>query len=516
MALARIENFGGIQPRVHPSLLQNGMAVRAHNVKLKNGKLVPLRMPSVASGVGIMLENGLEDVADAYTMHAWKRADGESDLVLFGGQTWMAPGNIADDSKTRVVLSGPGVAGGEPTIYMRDGARIVRLPMCKNPLSAPLVSRNGGPLEKFDAITMKGYLTCAEIDAIADAEKGDVYYSKDAGQIGSGSSAIHTTVNSQVVWLGDAWGFYDSAAFANIRYTYFFSTWVDAYGYESPVSEPSGEISYNDGDTMTVNVGELPDGADKVRIYKVVTGTQEGRIQFIKEVDARDAATPFAVSVKDEDAGEVISVVTSPPRDLRCVLDVPGGFYCGFSPSSPKTVMFSEVGLMYSWPDEYRYDVGDNVVALAVTSNMVFALTDGWPYVLSGTSPGGMSVTKLAGPAACVSERSVCVFQNAVYYASSEGLMTIRNSADAGTVCANLTDKIYTKDQWLAKNPSSCICGQHDGAMYLFFTHENGTHEGLRIDLTESAAAVTTHDEVAKCLCVDNKHDEMYFVREGV
>lgn len=515
MAVVRIESFGGIQPRVHPSLLQNGMAVKAHNVKLKNGKLVPLRMPSVASGVGLVMENGLTDVADAFSMHCWKRKDGESDLVLFPGMTWLSPGNVADDKNTRVVVSGPGMKGGEPTIYMRDGQRIVRHPMCKDKPGTPSVRRNGGPIEKFDAITLKGYLTCAEIDAITDADKGDVYYAKDAGTIGTGSSAIHPDVNSQVVWLGSAWGFYDSAAFANIRYTYFFATWVDKYGYESPVSDPSDEVVYNDGDTMTVSVEDVPDDADLVRLYKVVTGTQEGRIQFIKEVDAKNAES-FAVSVKDEDAGEVISVVTSPPRDLQCILDVPGGFYCGFSPSSPKTVMFSDVGLLYSWPDDYRYDVGDNVVALAVTSNTVFALTDGWPYVLSGTSPGGMSVSKLAGPAACVSERSVCVFQNAVYYASNEGMMVIRNSADAGTVCSNLTEKIFTKDQWLAKNPSRCICGQHDGALYLFFEREDGTHEGLRIDLTESAAAVTTHDEVAKCLCVDNKNDEMYFVREGV
>jgi hypothetical protein len=128
-----------------------------------------------------------------------------------------------------------------------------------------------------------------------------------------------------------------------------------------------------------------------------------------------------------------------------------------------------------------------------------------------------MSVAKLAGPAACVSARGVTVYRNAVYFVSNQGLMTIFNSADAGTVCQNLTDKIFTKDQWLALNPSSCVMGQHDGALFLYFTLADGTHKGLTIDLMDdSRIAVTTHDEAATCLCVDVKEDKMYFVREGV
>jgi hypothetical protein len=58
--------------------------------------------------------------------------------------------------------------------------------------------------------------------------------------------------------------------------------------------------------------------------------------------------------------------------------------------------------------------------------------------------------------------------------------------------------------------------GQFDGALHLFFDKIDGSHIGLTIDLTESAAtAVSTHDEAAKCVCVDNATDKMYYVREG-
>lgn len=468
------DRFSGIAPRFHPSLLPDGMAVTAHNVKLKNGKLVPLRQPLKAEDVALMMENGIANVADARSILPWKKSDGSVDFLLFPGVVWMAEGNISDDNRTRIVISGDtgvdfGMTHNSPQIYMRNpvsGRKIVH-PLCKSALPAPHVSR----------------------------------------------------VNAEV--MND-----------NRRYTYFFMTWVDEYGYESPVSPQSqiydetshtwaaGDLEYMDGDTIQIAAmgnDVIPSGAVKIRVYKVVTGTEEGRIQFIKETPVTGMAeNPLNITVKDEDAGEVLSEIEAPFSDLRCICDVPGAYYCGFSPTHPKTVCFSEVDLIYSWPIAYQYDIKDNIVALAVTGNTVFALTDGWPYVLNGTDPSGMTVTKLAGPAACVSARGVCVYKSAVYYVGQQGLMTIYASADYGTTCANLTDKIFTKDQWQALNPSSCVMGQFDGALHLFFTLKNGTHKGLSIDLTETQSSVTTHDEVAKCVCVDNKTDAMYYVREGV
>lgn len=476
MATVKIDTFGGIAPRQHPTLLADGMAVAAHNCRLKTGKLVPLREPKLVEGPNVLLESGLSDVADAQSMHVWRRADGAFDFLLYKGVTWSAPGNIAADDLTRIVISGDRDGDGnvdEPVVYMRDPATgKVIYPIAKNPIGYPVVSRAAGEIDPTEA---------------------------------------------------------------NIRYTRFFYTWVDKYDMESPVSLPSrnyaagedpvdDDLQYLDGDRIEFHLptGEwMPELMTRLRVYKVVAGAEEGRVQFVYEISRErlDALTSdvFSFVVKDEDAGEIMPEIEAPPADLSCIHDVPGAFYCGFSPSAPKTVCFSDVDLLYSWPVAYRYDVADNLVALAVTSNSVFALTEGWPYVLSGTAPESMSVAKLAGPAACVSPRGVCVYRNAVYFVSNQGLMVIFNSADAGTVCQDLTDKIFTKDQWLALNPSSCVMGQHDGALFLYFTLADGTHKGLTIDLMDDMKiAVTTHDEAATCLCVDVKEDKLYFVREGV
>lgn len=489
MATVKIDQFGGIAPRQHPTQLADGMAVTAHNCRLKTGKLVPLREPKVVDELVFRMQGGLEEIKDAKSMHVWRTPIGDLELLLFPGVTWMAPGNVADDEQTRVVVSGDMNGDGaadEPTLYIREKGLYFTYPIRKDPLPAPVASR--------------------ESESPLDGE---------------------------------------------VRYTRFFVTWVDANGMESPVSPPSlvkdgdenveDDLKYIDGDEVSLVVEDVENNGDMqlFRVYKVVTGTEAGRIQFVREfgIDAYDGEKQLIsmrFAVKDEDAGEIMPEIEAPPADLSCIHDVPGAFYVGFAPSMPKTVCFSDIDLLYSWPIAYRYDVADNLVALAVTSNSVFALTEGWPYVISGTAPESMSVAKLAGPAACVSARGVCVYRNAVYFVSNQGLMTIYNSADAGTVCQNLTDKIFTKDQWLALNPSSCVMGQHDGALFLYFAAPEGSvytlrfidpngvlnmeharHIGLTIDLMENAAiAVTTHDEAAKCLCVDVKEDKLYFVRE--
>ena len=511
MATVKIDQFGGIAPRQHPTQLADGMAVKAHNVRLKTGKLVPLREPKLVEGPNIILEDGLSDVADAKSLHVWRKADGSFDFLLFKGVTWSAPGNIAADDLTRIVVSGDRTGDGtvdKPVVYIRDSGVKVVYEINKDPLDAPKVDRAAGSADlstgtirytRFfvtwvDKYNMESPVSPASlvVDETYLASDGWTY---DAAteKITKGGESIDVSSSAWTVTMNGG-------------------TFVSAQHYGD------GDLEYLDGDTVVLRPrGTIPSLATKVRVYKVITGMEEGRIQFVYELDASSVgAGGFSFTVKDEDAGEIMPEIEAPPEDLSCIHDVPGAFYVGFSPSAPKTVCFSDIDLLYSWPVAYRYDVADNLVALAVTSNTVFALTDGWPYVLSGTAPESMAVAKLAGPAACVSPRGVCVYRNAVYYVGNQGLMTIYNSADAGTVCQNLTDKIFTKDQWLAYNPSSCVMGQFDGALVLFFTLADGSHKALSIDLMEnSAVAVTTHDEAASCLCVDNREDKLYYVREG-
>ena len=277
MATIKIDKFGGIAPRQHPTQLADGMAVMAHNCILKNSKLVPMRHPKVAVGIPVLLENGLDDISNANSIHVWRKHDGSIEFLLFPGMTWKADGNIANDSKTRTVITGDtgqtftdsdGVIWrNAPAMWFRDGGERKIKVLSRNPLAPLKASRGDGAVELDE----------------------------------------------------------------NRRYTFFFVTWVDDIGYESPISAPSliekdgqwveEDVEYMDGDVIVFKkIEDLPEEAVSVRVYKVVTGMEEGRIQFIQELSREFVIDgDFPIKVKDEngeeteqeiDADEIISNLT--------------------------------------------------------------------------------------------------------------------------------------------------------------------------------------------------------------
>lgn len=522
MATIKIDRFHGIQPRLAPSLLADGMAVRAHNCRLKNGKLVPLRQPSKLDGVMIRMENGLGRIADAKSLHFWKRGD-VNEFIAFPGRVYMADGNIADDYYDRIFLTGDtglGREGNEPCVYLfnKDTGSVIRHPIAKDVMKAPRVRlAEGGMQDPSNVRYTYFFQTYVDPYGYESGTSAQSITFKQTCRTAEGWSIVTSATAGTITCVKD--GTYVTAKMDHAVVTMEDNEIVAADIYSDD------DVQYNDGDAIIVDAlkdDEIPDGGGtlaapkpgyKRRIYKVVTGTALPSIQHVADFDD-DPWGQHTIRVKDEDAGETLVEMESVPRDLRYMTFVPGGFYVGFSPSNPKTVMFSEVDIPVDWPDAYRYDIKDNIVGLAVTSNSVFVLTDGYPWVLTGTAPEGMTCTHIAGPAACISERSICIYKNAVFFASNVGVCMIYNDADEGTLCKNVTEQIFTKEQWEALNPASCLMAQYDGALHCFFTLESGKKVGYIIDLLERECAVTTHDEESSCLCTDNKTDALYFVRE--
>lgn len=523
MATIKIVKFGGIRPRYHATALADGMAVVAHNCRLKNGKLVPLRQPSKLVGEMVRLENGLGRIADARSLFVWRRGRTTREFLAFPGRVYMAEGNLADDIYYRAFITGDtglGTEGDEPCVYLSndESNSIIRHPIAKDPPPALRVRLADGGLQNPDQ-TRYTYFFQTYVDPYG-YESGCSVQSisyKTTCRTDDGWNIVTSAVAGTVTCERN--GEYVTAKLDHAKLTWDGEQVVEAVIYDDT------DLEYNDGDAVIVDAlseDEVPEGGGTVseprqgyvrRLYKVVTGTSEASVQFVAEF-ADDPWGQHTVTVKDEDAGETLVMMESAPRDLRYMTFVPGGFYVGFSPSTPKTVRFSEVDIPTDWPTAYCYDIKDNIVGVAVTSNSVFVLTDGFPWIFTGTAPDGMTCSHIAGPAACVSERSICILENKVFFASNEGVCTIYNDANEGTICRNLTESIFTKEQWQALNPQSCLMGQYDGALHCFFTLADGSKRGYIIDLHEGESAVSTHDEESTCLCVDNERDALYFVRE--
>lgn len=300
------------------------------------------------------------------------------------------------------------------------------------------------------------------------------------------------------------WGYSQGAGV----YRRYCQTVVDDWGQESPPSVASAEVFVAPGQQVTV---QSMSGAanSKRRLYRVVSGTQGEDYRFVKEQDV--SAGSFAAwpdNVLDEDAGEVMPVIENPPDDLDGLVNMPGGFLAGFR---DKEVCFSAPWLPYSWPTEYRMTVDHNIVGLAVSGNDLYVLTDGYPYVLSGSHPETMTMAKLPYPQACSSRRSIVASQGWVFFASPDGMCGMR----PGAALSVLTEGYYSRREWQALVPSSMLFAAHDDAIHVF-SRTATADVALIIELRDGIAAITTNDENAKACFTDVVDDALYYVKGSV
>lgn len=466
----KIDTFGGIQPRIDPTSLGDSQATIARNCRLHTTKLNPIQQALDVTDFPIRLEGGLTDIADAKTIAVWTRGNGIRDVIAWPGLVTVAPSNIKDDERYRLFVTG------DTGVSDANG---------NNQPCALVSSRDGKTYDRH---------------------------------------RIHITVppSAEVIDMVDP----SDLDIANLRYAYFFQTWVDEYGYESGMSpvllDEDGnmvEVQYNDGDSVLwsgIATADIPSGVVARRLYKTIAGTTESTdsVKFVIEQKMVAGTTNFPdypnIIVKDEDTGEVSASITSIPADLVWMSAMPGNFYVGFLRSNPRQVCFSEVNLPTSFPEAYKYSIRDFAVGVAVAGNTAFILTTGYPWAISGSDPNGMTAAQIVSEQACVSNRSICTLEGCVYYASQDGICMLAENSLNATV---ITRAHWDKASWARLNPQSCIMKSYDNALFLWFTLKDGTRDAYIIDFDVGGnPIITQHDDHASCAFTDVENDALYFV----
>lgn len=99
------------------------------------------------------------------------------------------------------------------------------------------------------------------------------------------------------------------------------------------------------------------------------------------------------------------------------------------------------------------------------------------------------------------------------FYVSMDGICMVAPSGNYPMLVQNVTEKLFGKREWALLNPSSCVMQAYDGALHAWFTLASGAVVGYLFKFSDGAAAVTTHDEVAKAAYYDPGTDGLYYVR---
>lgn len=322
----------------------------------------------------------------------------------------------------------------------------------------------------FSAATVVGQLldnagttVLAEVTATVALAGGNVMLSSsNNGPSGQGTSVVG--FDNIVV---TAAGAFDSPVTTATSYVY---TFVNDLGEESAPSFASTTVLRPDGVAITVTTPtSVPSGISSEygittkRIYRAATGATGTVFLFVAEIPLAQAE--YVDNVPDTELGEVLESEdwALPPDDLRGILALPNGVMVGFRRNQ---VCLSAQNRPHAWPVRNRLTTDTDIVAIGNVDTTVVVGTESFPYVASGNDPAAYSMAKFEVPQACVAKRSVAYLTGiGVVFASPDGLLAV---SGVGQI-RNLTDSIFTREQWQALRPESIIGVAHDDVYHFFY-----------------------------------------------
>ena len=298
---------------------------------------------------------------------------------------------------------------------------------------------------------------------------------------------------------------------ANLATNYVY-TFVNDLGEESAPSEASATILRPDGISVTITTPTVvPSGvsADYAittkRIYRAATGNVGTEFLFVAEIALTTA--DYVDVLTDAQLGEALETELwdLPPDDLEGILALPNGVMVGFRRNQ---LCFSAQNRPHAWPVSYRLNTDTDIVGIGNVDTTVVIGTKSFVYIASGSEPAAYSMSKFEVPYACASKRSFAYLTGiGVVFSNPDGLMAVRG---VGQI-VNLTDSVFTREQWQALDPTSIVSVSHNDIYFLFW--ESGSNRGCyAIDMKQNGFGIVQMAFHASASFVDPIEDKMYLV----
>ena len=287
---------------------------------------------------------------------------------------------------------------------------------------------------------------------------------------------------------------------------FYIYTFVSSLGEESAPSEPSNEVTFLNGQSVTLILGAVPSGAYSVaskRIYRTAVGSSATQYLLVAEIPG--ASVAYEDTVLAAALGEVCPSIdyAQLPDAARGLVSMPNGMMAAHTDYD---VYFCAPYKPYAWPVAYMQTVDYPLVGLGSFGSSLAVLTTGFPYVMTGTDPSSVSSEKLPVAYACLSKKSIVSSMGGVMYAAADGLVIIDS-----TGAKVISDDYFTRREWSALKPSSMMCAVWDERIFVFY--DNGTsrggyifaNDGLTTTDIYATAAFTDPVTGSLFLCVDDK-----------
>lgn len=269
-------------------------------------------------------------------------------------------------------------------------------------------------------------------------------------------------------------------------------TYVNTFGDESAPAPFSADVVISTALSRDLFIPAAPNAADQAvyganyiadygiigrRLYRAL-GTPAVYLLVADETQLPNGINAFADTVEDSALQEPLPTEgwDLPDPNMQNILALPNGIMAG---SIGNQLCLSVIGHPSAWPLDFRLPTDTNIVALGNIDTTIVVLTQGFPYIASGTDPSNYGMAKLERSYACVSKRSVSYMRGVgVIYASTCGLVTI-----VGAGLRLLTEEYFTEKEWTEQiNPSSIIGSVKDDRYVGYFSLDGSHWRGFEFD----------------------------------
>jgi hypothetical protein len=447
MAIFKIDLFKGTAPKLAARLLADGAAKTAVNCRLDSGDLAPIRgLSNITSTVeSAGAENSLYKYDTVGGVDQWFRWDEDVDVVR-------SP--IAANTFNRVYFTGDSV----------DEKR---------------------PRSTYNVVAVGG---------------GTVYPSVSFRLgIPAPTSAPTMTV------VGSAPAETDNEVKEARSYVY---TFVSLNGEEGPPSPPSAVLDlYPTSQTVNLTTMEtgLPVSSDinVKNIYRTVTSTAGTFYMYVDSVVLANQVYPDSKTALEVGGVLPSTEWVAPPAGMIGLTSLSNGILAGFKDNE---VMFCEPFMPHAWPTKYRMSTDYSIVAIKAVGSSLIVTTKAYPYVVQGTHPSNMTISRMRENQSCVSKRSIVNMGSHVMYASPDGLVSA-----SGTSAVLSTDMVFSRTQWQALKPETIHGYMYEGNYIGLYT-VSGVQKGFIFNPKTSLLSDLTGVTALTGGYSDPEDDALYFI----
>ena len=298
-------------------------------------------------------------------------------------------------------------------------------------------------------------------------------------------------------------------------------TEITTFGEEGPPSAVTSNqiVDAADGATVTLAIPAASSGTYSISKRRLYRTDVNGLFRFVTDI-AGTASGNFTENVVDSLLGEELEssdnlappdddTATHPEGPMLGITAMPNGITAGFA---GKTLLFSEPYLPHSYPEGNQLTTRDDVVGIASIAQGLLVTTTGKPLLVSGTDPSAMGMTEIDANLPNANKKSLVDMGQYAIYSSPDGLVSV-----SGNGVSNITEQIFTRDQWQDYYPSNIEAYEYEGK-YIAFTFDgtdNATKKGFIFDPRGGKNAFVNLDFYATAGYNDRVNDILYLVING-